>query len=137
MNRSANMRAIRSKDTKPEMFVRRFVHSQGYRYRLHVPNLPGKPNLVFPRSRKVIFVHGCFWHLHKGCHDGRIPESRIGKGKCNRRSFDSVWRKSAPNSAQDDSFVGDASFAAMRLLKTGREVRSGLLALVATVDELR
>jgi DNA mismatch endonuclease (patch repair protein) len=76
MDRSANMRAIRSKGTKPEMFVRRFVHGLGYRYRLHVSSLPGKPDLVFPRLRKVIFVHGCFWHMHRACRAGRIPESR-------------------------------------------------------------
>jgi DNA mismatch endonuclease (patch repair protein) len=76
MDRSANMRAIRSKGTNPEMFVRRLVHGLGYRYRLHVPDLPGKPDLVFPKMRKVIFVHGCFWHLHKGCRDGHIPKSR-------------------------------------------------------------
>jgi DNA mismatch endonuclease (patch repair protein) len=70
------MRRIPSKGTKPEMFVRRFVHARGYRYRLHVPGLPGKPDLVFSRLRKVIFVHGCFWHLHKACREGRIPGSR-------------------------------------------------------------
>ncbi len=74
--RSENMRRIRSKGTKPELLVRRFVHAQGFRYRLHVANLPGKPDLVFPKLNKVIFVHGCFWHLHKGCREGRIPESR-------------------------------------------------------------
>jgi len=58
--RSENMRRIRSKGMKPEMLVRRLVHGMGYRYRLHVPNLPGKPDLVFPSRRKVIFVHGCF-----------------------------------------------------------------------------
>ncbi|MGA3010218.1 MAG: DNA mismatch endonuclease Vsr [Terracidiphilus sp.] len=76
MDRSANMRAIRSKGTKPEMFVRRFVHGLGFRYRLHAPDLPGKPDLVFPKLRKVIFVHGCFWHMHKACREGRIPNSR-------------------------------------------------------------
>jgi DNA mismatch endonuclease (patch repair protein) len=70
------MRRIPSKGTKPEMYVRRFVHGKGYRYRLHVPYLPGKPDLVFPRLQKVIFVHGCFWHLHKACREGRIPDSR-------------------------------------------------------------
>jgi DNA mismatch endonuclease (patch repair protein) len=74
--RSENMRRIPSKGTNPEMFVRRFVHAQGFRYRLHVSGLPGKPDLVFPKLRKVIFVHGCFWHLHKSCSEGRIPESR-------------------------------------------------------------
>lgn len=74
--RSENMRQIKSKGTKPELLIRRFVHAQGYRYRLHVPNLPGKPDLVFTKLHKVIFVHGCFWHLHKACREGRIPESR-------------------------------------------------------------
>jgi len=62
----------------PEMYVRRYVHALGYRYRLHAPGLPGKPDLVFKKLRKVIFVHGCFWHLHKACREGRIPESRRG-----------------------------------------------------------
>jgi DNA mismatch endonuclease (patch repair protein) len=72
MNRSENMRAIRSKDTVPEMAVRSLVHGLGYRFRLHRADLPGKPDLVFPARRKVIFVHGCFWHSH-GCKAGLIP----------------------------------------------------------------
>jgi len=59
------------------MVVRRFVHSQGFRYRLHVSGLPGKPDLVFPSRKRIIFVHGCFWHLHEGCREGRIPASRV------------------------------------------------------------
>ena len=65
------MRAVRSKDTKPEMLVRRMVHAMGYRFRLHRKDLPGKPDLVFPGRRSVVFVHGCFWHSHdcpKGQH---------------------------------------------------------------------
>ncbi|MFW8594730.1 very short patch repair endonuclease [Cribrihabitans neustonicus] len=73
--RSANMAQIRAKDTKPEMLVRRIVHGLGYRYRLHRKDLPGKPDLVFGPRRKVIFVHGCFWHQHS-CRAGRIPASR-------------------------------------------------------------
>ena len=75
--RSANMAAIRSANTKPELTVRRLVHSLGYRYRLHSKDLPGKPDLVFGPRRKVIFVHGCFWHLHpkKNCLDARYPKS--------------------------------------------------------------
>src|ERR1700730_6100869 len=69
--RSRCMSRIRSKDTKPEWIVRRMVHSLGFRYRLHRKDLPGKPDLVFPRLRKLIFVHGCFWHLHK-CRLGRV-----------------------------------------------------------------
>ncbi len=74
--RSANMRLIRSRDTMPELVVRRLVHKLGYRFRLHVATLPGRPDLVFPRLRKVIEVHGCFWHQHKGCIDSHIPNSR-------------------------------------------------------------
>ena len=63
-------------NTKPEMYVRRLVHARGFRYRLHVANLPGKPDMVFPKLQKVIFVHGCFWHLHSACREGRIPAVR-------------------------------------------------------------
>lgn len=74
--RSAQMARIRSQDTKPEMAIRRLVHRLGYRYRLHRKNLPGKPDLVFGPRKKVIFVHGCFWHGHD-CRLGRIPKSRV------------------------------------------------------------
>ena len=69
------MRRIRSKNMKPEMIVRKLAHKLGYRCRLHRKDLPGKPDLVFAGRRKVIFVHGCFWHLHT-CRDGRVPGSR-------------------------------------------------------------
>jgi len=74
--RSHNMRQIKSKGMKPEMSVRRLVYALGYRFRLHTPNLPGKPDLVFPRLKKIIEVRGCFWHRHKGCIDSHIPKSR-------------------------------------------------------------
>jgi DNA mismatch endonuclease (patch repair protein) len=74
MDRSENMRAIRGKDTLPELAVRSLVHRLGYRFRLHGKDLPGKPDLVFPARRKVIFVHGCFWHSH-GCKSGLVPNS--------------------------------------------------------------
>lgn len=70
------MSQIRDKDTKPELFVRRILHAEGYRYRLHDKKLPGKPDLVFSSRRKVIFVHGCFWHRHN-CRYGRVtPKTR-------------------------------------------------------------
>lgn len=75
--RSGRMRLVRSKDTMPELAVRRWLHARGYRYRLHVPTLPGKPDIVFPTRRKVIFVHGCFWHRHEGCRLATMPKSRI------------------------------------------------------------
>lgn len=77
VNRSENMRRIKSRDTKPEMTVRRLVHSMGYRYRLHRADLPGKPDMVFVSRRKVIFVHGCFWHSH-GCKLSHVPKSNSG-----------------------------------------------------------
>lgn len=71
------MQAVKSGDTKPEMIVRRLVHRLGYRYRLHVADLPGKPDLVLPRLKLVIFVHGCFWHRHH-CRSGQsLPASRV------------------------------------------------------------
>lgn len=73
--RSRNMSRIQSKDTKPEMIVRRALHALGFRYRLHGKDLPGKPDLVFPKHRAVIFVQGCFWHRHEGCRWARVPES--------------------------------------------------------------
>lgn len=74
--RSARMALIRSGDTKPELVVRRLVHGLGYRYRLHGRRLPGRPDLVFASRRKVVFVHGCFWHLHRNCRKCRPPKSR-------------------------------------------------------------
>lgn len=73
--RSHHMSLIRSCDTVPEMIVRRIVHGMGYRHRLHGRELPGKPDLVFRSRAKVIFVHGCFWHQHRRCADGRMPKS--------------------------------------------------------------
>jgi len=74
--RSWVMRRVRSKDTKPEMVVRRLTNGMGYRYRLHDKKLPGHPDLVFRGRRKVIFVHGCFWHRHRNCALARLPKSR-------------------------------------------------------------
>lgn len=75
--RSARMGLVRSKDTKPEVLVRKLTHSMGFRYRLHDSSLPGKPDLVFPGRRKIIFVHGCFWHRHGTCKNTRWPKSRL------------------------------------------------------------
>lgn len=86
--RSARMALVRHKDTKPEMVVRKLVHRLGYRYRLHGATLPGKPDLVFKARRKILFVHGCFWHRHAGCALARLPKSRpefwVAKLEANR-----------------------------------------------------
>ena len=89
--RSARMSLIRSRDTKPEMIVRRLVHGMGYRYRLHRKNLPGRPDLTFASKRAVIFVHGCFWHLHRGCRNNRPPKSRLA-----------YWRPKLERNAERD-----------------------------------
>ena len=73
--RSWNMSRIRSKDTAPELRVRSALHRAGYRFRLHVKDLPGKPDIVLPKYKTVIFVHGCFWHRHKGCPEASVPST--------------------------------------------------------------
>ncbi|WP_081467157.1 very short patch repair endonuclease [Burkholderia ambifaria] len=75
--RSQQMSLIRSRDTKPELRVRKYLHAAGLRYRLHARELPGTPDLVFPCRRAVVFVHGCFWHKHPGCRAARLPKSRL------------------------------------------------------------
>ena len=79
IERSKRMALIHGKDTKPELLVRKIARSSGYRFRLHVPDLPGKPDIVFPKQKKVIFVHGCFWHRHPrpGCALARLPKSKL------------------------------------------------------------
>jgi DNA mismatch endonuclease (patch repair protein) len=89
--RSAQMSRIRGTNTKPELFVRRILRRSGYRYRLHVTSLPGRPDLVFKSRRKVIFVHGCFWHQHSGCTDASLPKSRTR-----------FWRKKLRRNVQRD-----------------------------------
>lgn len=74
--RSYNMSRIKSKDTKPEMLVRRFLFANGFRYRLHDKKLPGKPDIVLPKYKTVIFVHGCFWHGHDNCKYFVVPKTR-------------------------------------------------------------
>lgn len=75
LERSERMSRIRGKDTKPELRLRRLLHAQGLRYRLHAPELAGRPDLVFPRYRAVVFVHGCFWHCHFACRIANQPKS--------------------------------------------------------------
>src|SRR5690606_22283718 len=90
--RSELMSRVRSRDTRPELRVRRLTHRLGYRYRLHRRDLPGSPDLVFPGRRSVVFVHGCFWHRHPGCRNTRTPKSRV-----------EFWtRKFADNVARDE-----------------------------------
>ncbi|MGR9179731.1 very short patch repair endonuclease (plasmid) [Rhizobium leguminosarum] len=84
--RSEVMSRIRGRNTKPEMLVRRTAHALGYRFRLHRKDLPGSPDLVFPGRRIALFVHGCFWHRHKGCRLAYVPKSneKFWQGKFER-----------------------------------------------------
>jgi DNA mismatch endonuclease (patch repair protein) len=77
IQRSANMRAVRGKHTGPELAVRKAAHRLGLRFRLHRKDLPGKPDLVFPKWRTVVFVNGCFWHGHDGCSRAKLPSSNV------------------------------------------------------------
>lgn len=74
--RSYNMSRIKAKDTKPELLVRKYLFSKGFRYRVNVKDLPGKPDIVLPKYKTVIFIHGCFWHGHEGCRYFVIPKTR-------------------------------------------------------------
>ena len=74
--RSALMAKVGGRDTRPEMDVRRQLFSNGYRYRLHARDLPGRPDIIFRKRRKAIFVHGCFWHRHNGCPRATVPKTR-------------------------------------------------------------
>lgn len=93
-HRSWNMSRIRNRDTKPELIVRSLLHRMGYRFRLHRKDLPGNPDIVLPKYQTVIFVHGCFWHRHKGCKFAYTPQSRVefwnDKFAANRRRDASV-----------------------------------------------
>jgi DNA mismatch endonuclease (patch repair protein) len=73
--RSNNMSAVKAKNTKPEILVRKLLYSQGFRYRLNVKNLPGSPDIVLPKYKTVIFVNGCFWHGHSNCKKSKLPET--------------------------------------------------------------
>lgn len=72
-----SMVSNRPKNTRPELMVRKYLHANGYRYRLHVRNLPGSPDIVLPRYKSIILVHGCFWHHHESCKKAVIPKSRV------------------------------------------------------------
>ena len=92
--RSHQMALIKSRGTKPELTVRRALWRLGYRYRLNVTGIPGKPDIVFKRRRKAIFVHGCFWHRHPGCSRTRIPKTRIG-----------FWQRKFMRTVERDHYV--------------------------------
>jgi DNA mismatch endonuclease (patch repair protein) len=99
--RSRNMAAIKGKNTEPELVVRRLLHGLGYRYRLHRRDLPGRPDLVFPKARKIIFVHGCFWHIHDCPNGCVVPGTNIEFWENKRRG--NVERDTRNIKALEDS----------------------------------
>ncbi len=104
------MQRIKGRDTRPELRVRKLVHGMGYRYRLHRKDLPGKPDLVFAPRRKVIFVHGCFWHQHRGCRAGRMPASNLdywGPKLCRNLERDNMARTMLEQAGWDVLVVWD------------------------------
>ena len=94
--RSKNMSAIKSKNTKPDIAVRKVLHSMGYRFRLHSKNLPGSPDIVLPKFKTVIFVHGCFWHRHENCKYASTPKTR-----------QEFWNKKFTENIKRDSEIQD------------------------------
>ena len=94
--RSKNMAAIKSKNTKPEIKVRKVLHSMGYRFRLHSKDLPGSPDIVLPKYKTVIFVHGCFWHRHENCKYASNPKTR-----------QEFWNKKFKENIKRDSEIQD------------------------------
>ncbi|MFL1484735.1 very short patch repair endonuclease [Marinobacter sp. LN3S78] len=95
--RSSVMSRVQGKNTKPELAVRRFLHRRGLRYRLHRKDLPGKPDIVFPSRRVVVFVHGCFWHQHPRCRKAKLPASHTD-----------FWSKKLSSNTLRDLKVEDA-----------------------------
>lgn len=125
--RSRRMSLVRGKDTGAEMIVRRLVHSMGFRYRLHGKGLPGKPDLVFRRRRKAIWVHGCFWHQHPDptCKLARMPKSRLefwrpkleGNRERDMRNRDSLHAQGWKSLTIWECELGDRIALEHRLLK--------------------
>lgn len=129
--RSQTMRAVKSTDTGPEMRVRRLVHAMGYRYRLHVKELPGKPDLVFPRWRAVIFVHGCFWHGHDCARGARTPKS-------NREYWQAKIGRNVERDARHREALAAAGWRVLTLweceLKDGVALQARIAAFFAGLD---
>ncbi len=126
--RSRIMRAVKGEDTTPELIVRRLVFSMGYRYRLHRKDLPGTPDLVFPRLRKVIFVHGCFWHGHDCPRGARVPV----------HNQDYWVRKIARNTARDGrvrSALGELGWKCSVIWECDMKDRNRLSACIRTFLE--
>ncbi len=118
--RSAVMARIKRSDTEPEIVVRKLLHRLGYRFRVQLNGVPGRPDLAFPRRRKIIQIHGCFWHAHEGCATFRMPKSRT-----------EFWEaKFARNKARDarlEKSARDAGWDVLTLWECGLSDQAGLI----------
>ncbi len=129
--RSARMRLIRGRDTKPEWIVRRALHAAGLRYRLHAKDLPGRPDIVFSKQRVIVMVHGCFWHQHPdpACRLARMPKSRL-----------EFWRsKLMGNRARDEAVRASLEADGWRVFEAWEcQLNAQFLATLSTqIRELR
>lgn len=115
--RSRMMSGIRSRNTKPEMIVRSWLHRNGYRFRLHRKDIPGSPDIVLPSRRVAIFVHGCFWHRHPGCKLSYLPKSNVDRWQ---RKFD----ENVQRDAKAMQSAGDAGWHVLTIWEC--EVRNGM-----------
>ena len=120
--RSYNMSRIRSKDTKPELVVRRHLHGLGFRFRLHSGKMPGHPDIVLPKWRTVIFINGCFWHRHEGCRRATTPKSNI-------EFWEAKFRRNVERDLRDQNALREAGWRVIVLWEC--EVKEKL----ATISE--
>ena len=130
ITRSEVMRRVRHKDTKPEMAVRRALYAAGIRYRLHSKELPGRPDLVIPRLRLAIFVHGCFWHRHEGCPSCRTPKSRV-------EFWTTKFRRNVERDAEVKAAITSAGWDVMVIWECETHETEKLEAAVAVVLQHR
>lgn len=130
--RSEVMSRVRGTDTKPEIRVRSFLHRLGYRFCLHRRDLPGRPDIVLPRYRAVIFVHGCFWHQHPGCRRANLPET-------NREKWATKLSRNAERDVENQSALRDAGWKVAAIwecrLKSNRFLVSSLSEILADLKE--
>jgi len=129
--RSRMMSGIKGKNTRPELLVRQFLHSQGLRFRLHAKNLPGCPDIVLPKWRVAIFVHGCFWHRHKGCRFSTMPAS-------NTERWMSKFEKNIARDQRSKDEILAAGWKVVVLWECGlKDVEAGKKNLLWLLDYIR
>lgn len=129
--RSYNMSRIKGKNTRPEMVVRKFLFAQGFRYRLHVKKLPGKPDIVLPKYKTVILIHGCFWHGHNGCRYFVVPKTRtewwVKKIERNKQN-DKIAIKALKRAQWDVITIWECELKPAKALSTFSQLLSRLVA---------